>query len=425
MNGILIKKIIQFLKKVLPTSLVRTLLPFYHMLWSFLPAVFYGFPARKLIVIGVTGTKGKSTVIEMLNAIYTGSGKKVAIASTIRFAIGDQSKPNLFKMTTPGRGFMQQFLWQAKKARCTHAIMELTSESVLQYRHRFLFLNGLIVTNLQPEHIERHGSFEQYTAAKRAIVTELERSTKENRTLVVNGDIPELQPFFNAHVPYVISFKKEELQNLSVQDEALSFIYDGTHIAVPLSGEFNAINALSAIKMAQASGISVESSRKNLSTLRKISGRVEHISLGQDFLVVVDYAHTPDSLKALYQAFPEHRKICVLGNTGGGRDTWKRPIMGGIAEEACDVVILTNEDPYDENPHHIIKEMANGMKQKPHIIMDRRLAIRKAFELARRDDAVLISGKGTDPYIMGAHGNNVPWGDATVAREELSRIQKK
>lgn len=424
MSGITAKTI-SFLKKILPTSFVHALLPFYHACWAFLSALFYGFPGRKLTVIGVTGTKGKSTVIEMLATVYGATGEKVAISSTIRFAIGDESEPNLLNRTTPGRGFIQQFLKRAKNACCTYAIVELTSESALQYRHKFLFLNGLVVTNVQPEHIESHGSFEKYIAAKRLIVTELEHSAKKNRTLIINGDIPKLKSFFSAEVPNIISFTKKELQDLSQKDTSVSFIYEGVHITIPLSGSFNAMNTLATIKMANAFGIAIADSARALSHIKSVPGRVEHISLGQDFLVVVDYAHTPDSLTALYGAFPTHRKICVLGNTGGGRDIWKRPVMGSIADTQCDEVILTTEDPYDEDPRAIAKAMARGMKRKPHIIIDRRLAIRYALSLAKHGDVVLISGKGSGPYIMSAKGRKIPWSDADVTREELSRIQTK
>ena len=128
---------------------------------------------------------------------------------------------------------------------------------------------------------------------------------------------------------------------------------------------------------------------------------------------------------ALYSAFPNQRKICVLGNTGGGRDTWKRPEMGRIADEICEKVILTNEDPYDEDPRAIIDAMAQGMKRTPEIIMDRREAIRAALRAAQPGDAVLVSGKGTDPFIMGARGTKIPWSDADVVREELERLLTK
>jgi UDP-N-acetylmuramoyl-L-alanyl-D-glutamate--2,6-diaminopimelate ligase len=157
-----------------------------------------------------------------------------------------------------------------------------------------------------------------------------------------------------------------------------------------------------------------------------VKGRVEHISAGQSFDVIVDYAHTPDSLEKLYKTFISKKKVCVLGNTGGGRDTWKRPEMGRIAEEFCEVVILTNEDPYDEDPQKILSDMKAGMKKKePYVIMDRRSAIREAFVFAKKipDSMVIISGKGTDPYIMEANGKKTPWDDAEVIIEELKNFK--
>jgi UDP-N-acetylmuramoyl-L-alanyl-D-glutamate--2,6-diaminopimelate ligase len=145
----------------------------------------------------------------------------------------------------------------------------------------------------------------------------------------------------------------------------------------------------------------------------------------QDFNVIVDYAHTPDSLQKLYDVFQNTRRICVLGNTGGGRDTWKRDEMAQIAENECDQVILTNEDPYDDDPQQIINDMAGVMDTKPIIIMDRREAIAKALSLAKTGDSVLITGKGTDPYIMGPNNIKIPWDDATVTREELRKIKSR
>jgi UDP-N-acetylmuramoyl-L-alanyl-D-glutamate--2,6-diaminopimelate ligase len=182
------------------------------------------------------------------------------------------------------------------------------------------------------------------------------------------------------------------------------------------------MNALAATAAAEALGVPLEVCARALAALSHISGRAERVDAGQNFLAIVDYAHTPDSLKALYSAFHKRRKICVLGNTGGGRDTWKRPEMGQIADEACEKVILTNEDPYDEDPRAIVLAMAGGMKRTPLIIMDRRSAIRAALRAARPGDAVLITGKGTDPFIMGANGLREPWSDAAVVREELEKL---
>jgi len=400
----------------------RLLLAPYHYAWARLSALWYGFPARRLTVIGVTGTKGKSSVAEMLHAILTAAGYKTALAGTIRFVVGNESRPNLFKMTMPGRGFIQKFLTDAHAKKCTHVIIEITSEAALQFRHLNLDLDGLIVTNIQREHIESHGSFEKYVSAKLAIVDTLVHSPKRSRILVANSDIAETREFLSVPVSRAVGFSASELKNISGDERNIGFEYSGVQFSLPVAGIFNAMNALSAIKLCEALGISLTTSATALATLPPVRGRVEHIDAGQDFIAIVDYAHTPDSLQALYDAFPNRRKICVLGNTGGGRDTWKRPLMGRIADEACDKVILTNEDPYDEDPQAIVDAMASGMRRAPEIILDRRDAIRSALRAARAGDAVLISGKGTDPFIMGANGTRFPWSDTEVVSEELERL---
>ncbi|MGD0328691.1 MAG: UDP-N-acetylmuramyl-tripeptide synthetase [Minisyncoccia bacterium] len=427
----LVDRIVRVLKKIVPEPVVRPLRPAYHRALAYFMAFSYDFPARKLTVIGVTGTKGKSTVAEMLFAILREAGYKTALISTVRFAIKDDSEPNQYKMTSPGRGFIQAFMHRALKAECTHIVIEISSESVLQYRHWFLELDGLIVTNIQREHIESHGSFANYVAAKRAIVTALVRSHKRFRVLVANEDIPESRAFLSAHVSSTIGFSAHELQRVSGNEQNINFEYAGIPFSLPIPGIFNAMNALAAVKLSAVLGISLTVAAVALKKLQTVRGRVERIEAGQDFLVIVDYAHTPDSLRALYGIFTSRpadstrKLICVLGNTGGGRDTWKRPEMGRIADEECEKVILTNEDSYDEDPSEIVAAMARGMKRAPEIIMDRRMAIRAALRAAQRGDVVFITGKGTDPFIMGAHGAKIPWSDADVVREELERLLKK
>jgi len=421
----LVNLTIRILKKIVPESVVRPLRPLYHRVLSFFMAFSYDFPARKLTVIGITGTKGKSTTAEMLFSILRAAGYKTALISTIRFAIENESEPNLYKMTLQGRGFAQAFMHRALNAGCTHLIIEVTSESVLQYRHWFLELDGLIVTNIQREHIESHGSFTNYVAAKRVIVDTLVRSCKRSRVLVTNEDIPESRAFLSAHVSRAIGFSAHELKNISGDELCIDFDYSGVHFSLPLPGVFNAMNALAALKLSEAFGISLTTAATALQSLPIVRGRVERIDAGQNFAVIVDYAHTPDSLRALYGTFNKSEKIGVLGNTGGGRDKWKRNEMGCIADEECKKVILTNEDPYDEDPLSIVEAMASGMKRTPEIIMDRRDAIRAALRAARSGDVVLITGKGTDPFIMGPHGTKIPWSDADVVREELQRLLAK
>ncbi len=413
----------RFIESLLPRSVYRVLLLPYHFLWAFLSAVWYGFPAKKLTVIGITGTKGKSSVAEMLYAILTVAGHNTAIAGTIRFAVGSESKPNLYKMTVPGRGFLQRFLAKAHKKGATHAVLELTSESALQYRHLFLDLNALVFTNLQREHIESHGSFEKYFNAKFRLAKALTASAKRPRAIIANIDDDRGTRFLNIPVDAAIPFSLSDAQAVVPKDGSVSFLYKGTRFDIPHPGSMSVLNALAAVKTAEFLGVSPEVSAKALAALTRIPGRAERIEAGQDFVAVVDYAHTPDSLRALYAAYPTQRKICVLGNTGGGRDTWKRPLMGAIADETCAEVILTNEDPYDEDPMQILEEMRSGMKREPRIILDRREAIRTALSLGKHGDAVLVTGKGTDPFIMGAKGTKTPWSDAAVVREELERIR--
>jgi UDP-N-acetylmuramoyl-L-alanyl-D-glutamate--2,6-diaminopimelate ligase len=416
------KSIKAFIKSLLPRSLYRTLLAPYHMAWSFFSAVAYGFPAKKLVVIGVTGTKGKSSVSEMLGAILEEAGHTVAISSTIHFKIADKTRPNLYKMTLPGRGFIQKFLKEAVDAKCTHAIIELTSEAALQSRHLFLSLNALVFTNLEKEHIESHGSKENYFQAKFKLGKALEHSEKRPRAIIANSTSEYGKRFLTLAIEKQIPFSLADADNIGLSSDGVSFVYEGTKVSLPHPGNFSVLNALAAIKTCEFFGVPVATSAVALAALARIPGRAERIEAGQDFLAIVDYAHTPDSLQALYDAYKDKRKICVLGNTGGGRDTWKRPEMGRIADESCDEVILTDEDPYDEDPRAILDQMAKGMKRAPKIIMDRREAIHAALALAKPGDAVLITGKGTDPYIMQAHDKKLPWSDAQVVREELAKL---
>jgi UDP-N-acetylmuramoyl-L-alanyl-D-glutamate--2,6-diaminopimelate ligase len=415
-----INVLVGILKRLLPAWLIAPLLPLYHRLLSFFLALSYGFPAKKLIVIGVTGTKGKSSVSDMLYTVLHHAGMPVAVAGTIRFAIRDESKPNLYKMTMPGRGFIHDFLSRAVGKGCTHAVVELTSESVKQHRHRYLFLNALVFTNLQKEHIESHGSYENYAAAKFEIGKELAQSPKRPRAIIPNADDVEGRKYLELPVEEKLPFSYEDAKNVQLMPGRVSFTYEGVDFNLKLPGSFSVMNALAVIRAARFVGVPLTTIADALAKLERIPGRTERVEEGQDFQAVVDYAHTPDSLNALYAAYPG-RKICVLGNTGGGRDTWKRPEMGRIADEACDEVILTNEDPYDEDPEAIVKAMAEGMSKSPRIIMDRREAIRTALSLARAGDSVLITGKGTDPYIMEANDKKIPWSDSTVVREELTK----
>jgi UDP-N-acetylmuramoyl-L-alanyl-D-glutamate--2,6-diaminopimelate ligase len=422
-----LEKTLRFIERYIPKKLYRSLQPLYHYLLTLTGAIIYRFPGRKLIVIAVTGTKGKTSVAELLDAIFEKAGYTTALVSTLRFKIANTSERNMYKMTLRGRFFLQRFLRKAVTAGCTHVVVEITSEAAVQFRHKFISLNGLIFTNISPEHIESHGSFEKYVDAKLLIAKELNASTKKNTVMVTNSDDALGYRFLEtAPSATPVTFSLNEVSCESA-GKGLIISYTGMEMHSLLEGEFNCMNILAALKCAESLGVPLKTIKTGIESVSVIKGRVEHINEGQSFEVIVDYAHTPDSLSKLYQTFADNTKICVLGNTGGGRDSWKRPEMGRIADAHCDTVILTNEDPYDEDPKKILTAMAMGMKRKPIIVMDRREAIKEALRTGSQKEnaVVLITGKGTDPYIMGARGTKEPWSDERVVREELISLNKQ
>jgi len=414
------------IKKIIPESFFSWIQPTYHYTIALLSAIFYGFPSRKIKVIAVTGTKGKTSVTEIVNAILEEAGYKTALSNTIRLKVGPSSKPNLYKMSMPGRFFIQKFLRQAVNNGCGYAIMETTSQGALLHRQKFIDFDALIFTNIAPEHIEAHGSYENYIEAKLSIADTVVKSNKKPTILITNSDDPVSAKFLAKNFIKKYEYSINETKPCNVFREGFAMTYKGIMIKSPLSGEFNVLNTLAAIKFAETQDISLETIKKAIEKLNLIPGRVEKIDGGQNFTVVVDYAHTPDSLEKFYRVFKGTRRICVLGNTGGGRDVWKRDEMAKIAERECDEIILTNEDPYDDDPMQIVRDMAGAItEKKPRVIMDRREAIKLALSLASVGDSVLITGKGTDPYIMGPNNSKIPWSDAEVVREELLNLKKR
>jgi UDP-N-acetylmuramoyl-L-alanyl-D-glutamate--2,6-diaminopimelate ligase len=418
------EKLLRQTKRLVPKKLFEKLQPVYHYLIALLGALIYRFPSRKMKVIAVTGTKGKSTVVELINAMLEAAGHKTALQNTIRFKIGQRSVRNFYKMTMPGRFFIQQFLYRAAEARVDYAILEMTSEGARQFRHKFIDLDALVFTNLAPEHIESHGSYEKYLAAKLSLAALLAESPKQNTTIVANIDDKEGGKFLAVAAKRKIGYSLKDARPYELLENGLEFSAAGQKFFSALRGRFNILNILAARAVAEAEGVKDWQIKNALLKLREIPGRVQSLKTNRGFEVIVDYAHTPDSLQALYETFGNKKKICVLGNTGGGRDVWKRKIMAEIADRHCDKIILTDEDPYDEDPEKIVAEMAAAVsdRRKLTVEIDRKMAIRKAVGLAKAGEVVLITGKGTDPYIMGPDGAKAPWDDSAAVKEELERL---
>ena len=414
--------ILRTIKKIIPKRLFALGQPIYHYSLALLGAIIYRFPSKKIKVVAITGTKGKTSTVEFVNAILEEAGFVTALAGTLRFKIRNDSKPNMYKMTMPGRFFIQRFLRQAVNAKCDYAIIEMSSEAAKQYRHKFIDLDALIFTNLAPEHIESHGSYDKYLEAKLSIAHALEISPKKNKIIVANIDDKEGHKFLAIDVEKKAPYSLKDGEPIVCHDDGVKFVCEGVNIESRLPGKFNVYNMLAAISYARALGISMDSIKTGIEKVEEIKGRAQKIPNNLGIDIVVDYAHTPDSLEALYSTFSEKKMICVLGNCGGGRDKWKRKEMAQIAEKYCEEIILTDEDPYDDEPREIIEDMAKEIINKqPIVIVDRREAIAEAIKEAKQGYAVLITGKGTDPYIMRKNGTKEPWSDAKVVEEELSK----
>ena len=391
------------IKKFIPSFL----LGWYHFLLVFFGALLYRFPSRKLKVIGVTGTNGKTTVVNLTTEILEKAGYKTASLSSIKFKIADKERPNTLKMTMPGRFKLQRFLRQAVGAGCQYAILEVTSEGIKQYRHKFINFDIAVFTNLTPEHIEAHHGFENYKKAK----GKLFQTTKGIHVINIDDKNADYFLKFPADKKYTYGLNQGDINNKDIQ------------LKLRLPGDFNIYNALAATCVGLSQGVNLETCKKILEKVEGIPGRMEEVVF-QPFKVFVDYAFTPDALEKVYQTLkPKNAKmLCVLGSCGGGRDKWKRPVLGKIAAQYCDKIILTNEDPYDEDPMEIIKQVAEGAEGKAEKILDRREAIKKALKFTQTGDVVVITGKGCEPWLCVANGKKIPWDDRKVVREELKKL---
>jgi UDP-N-acetylmuramoyl-L-alanyl-D-glutamate--2,6-diaminopimelate ligase len=426
------------MKELLKNFLPQFVISFYHFILAFLGALIYGFPSKKIILIGVTGTNGKTTTTEMIAEIFEKAGKKIALLNSLRFKIGGKEEINKLRMTMPGRFFIQRFLKKAVKEGCQYAILEVTSEGIKQHRQRFLDFKVAVFTNLSPEHIEAHSSFEKYREAKGKFfqaVKEIHILNADDESVEYFSKFPAKQKiFFSTNESKIPLLRKSGMlilaENIKESEKRLNFEVEGIEFNLNLLGKFNIYNALTAISVALSQGISLKTCQKALEDFKRIPGRMEEV-ISKPFKVIVDYAFTPNALEKVYQTLAQSLShsatqslICVLGACGGGRDKWKRPVLGELAAKYCDEVIVTNEDPYDEDPWQIIEQVASGTKGKAKKILDRREAIKSALKLAKEGDIVVITGKGCEPSIV-IKGKKIPWDDRKVVREEFQKIYEK
>ena len=492
---------------------------------ALLAAFVYGNPSEKLIVVGVTGTNGKSTTVALIAKTLEAGGAKVGATSTVSFKVADKEWMNNKKMTMLGRFQLQKLLKQMVDAGCTYAVIETSSQGIEQYRHLGVNYDYAVFTNLTPEHIEAHGGFENYKRAKGRLFEHLGKKAKKHRNIkagaynsgalrrapslsgLAQGDTSVNKVIIanvdDEYADYFLSFKADKKIGFTVRKDAppsigivgaeshsappimaekgaarvdemvvagkvdvtthgTSFEVGGVKINLQLLGVFNVYNALAAVALGMEEGLSLKQIKIGLESVKGVAGRMELIDEGQPFTVIVDYAPEPASMGKLYETVQKINKsikqenttapaiypgggkgdqpsprvltgggeckriIHVLGSCGGGRDKARRPVLGRLAGKNADVVIVTNEDPYDDDPMEIINEVVAGaievgkeLDKNLFKILDRKEAIGKAISLAAAGDLVLITGKGSEQAMAVADGKLIPWDDRRVVRAWL------
>jgi UDP-N-acetylmuramoyl-L-alanyl-D-glutamate--2,6-diaminopimelate ligase len=433
------------IKKLIPERLIS----FYHLMLAALAAFYYGFPSKKMIVIGITGTKGKTSAANFIWSVLDAAGYKTGLIGTANIRIGDSEMLNKYHMTMPGRFILQELLHRMVGAGCKFAIVETTSEGIRQWRHCGIFYDIAVFTNLTPEHLEAHGgSFEKYKEAKGKMFKALYRGPHKTingreikKMIIANHD--------NLHTNYYLNFWADKkityginggefiAKNIFNTLDGIEFFVGENKYHLNILGKFNIYNALPAIVIGSIFNIPSEIIIKGLKNLKSIPGRMEKIDEGQNFLVFVDYAHEKEGMNAVLDTARDlvkengGRIVVLLGAEGGGRDKAKRPELGEIAAKKADFVVISNVDPYEDDPKEICEDIAVaaekfGKKRGENlfVIEDRREGIKKALSLARENDVVLITGKGAEQSII-IGGKRFPWDDRTVVREELNKLLKK
>lgn len=405
-----------------------------------LSSVVYGRPSSRLNVIGVTGTNGKTTTTNLITAILEKAGRNPGLIGTIHNRIGHEILP--VHHTTPEAPDLQQVMALFLRKGADYAVMEVSSHALELDRVRGTEFDVAVFTNLTQDHLDFHHSMEKYLAAKALLFQGLGRSAykKRRKFAILNADDPSCQQLAQLTRASIITYgiKNEadlRAENIAVTARGVSYTLKYTHKEIPvklkMTGMFNVYNTLAATAVGLVEGIDPEIIIQALENTAGIPGRFEKVEAGQEFTVIVDYSHTPDSLKNCLQTarqFVEGRIITVFG-CGGDRDRGKRPLMGEIAARFSDYCVVTSDNPRSEDPLAIIEDILPGVCRVAQansfeVVPDRKKAVYKAIEIAQTKDAVIIAGKGHENYqIIG--DKVISFDDREVAREAIIFYQRR
>lgn len=432
----MLEKILSFFKKLIPKNIFKLGQPVYHFLLAIIGMIVYRFPAKKMIIIGITGTKGKTSTANFIHSVLSESSEKVGLISTANIKIGEKDFANKYHMSMPGRFILQKFLRDMKNAGCKYVVIEVTSEGIKQWRHLGLFLDVAVFTNLSPEHLASHGgSFEKYRATKMRIFSK--NIFNKLKLVIVNTDDENSNYFLEVSKNKIekLNYSLGRVSNFIEDSSGTSFEFEKENYKLNILGKFNIYNALPAILLGKRYGLKTSQIKEGLLKLNLIPGRMELIEEGQDFKVIVDYAHEKLSMNSLLDSAENLKKnsignkiIIVLGGDGGGRDEQRLYDMGEAVGKKADIVIVSDSDPYFDDELILAEKIANeaekfGKKKNEDlfIILDRNEAIHKAVSIAKEGDVILLATRGS-LNTMDIKGKKVPSDDRVIAREAIQKI---
>lgn len=423
----------KLLKKLIPSSLFTKIEPIGHLLEAMLVSARYGFPARGLHVIGVTGTNGKTTTCFMIHRMLREAGYDVALMTTVAYGVNDDITPQVAHMTTVSSPLLNRRLKEFKKAGAKWVVLETTSHALAQHRVWGVPYDIAVMTNVTHEHLDYHGTFERYLDAK----AELFRLTDNRGGFgVINADDPNAEVFageIESNATYGLAKGDVQARNIDLQPDASSYqavigeiSYD---IRCNIPGEFNISNSLAAVTVGHHLGLDQAQIEQGIAGLAGVEGRMNTVDAGQDFSVIIDFAHTPDSFERLLGDLRSSTKgkLIAMFGSAGRRDEAKRWTQGEIAGKYCDELVLTEEDDRDIDGQLILNQIAEGAERSGKVrdrdmflIHDRAEAIRFAISRAHSpNDTVVLLGKGHEKTIERADGEH-EWDEAGEARNAIT-----
>lgn len=399
---------------------------------AMLAAKFYDYPTKNMSLIGVTGTNGKTTITYLLEEIFQLNKEKTGVIGTIQMKIGDESFP--IANTTPDALYLQRAFYEMKEKAVERAIMEVSSHALDLGRVYGSDFDVAIFTNLSQDHLDYHKNMDDYLRAKSLLFAQLGNSYNEDskKFAIINEDDPSRDLLKRSTAQHILTYgckhKADVMaKNIQLNAQGTSFVMEtpigSTTIHSRLIGMFNVYNMLASAAAAIASGISLQVIKEALEKTKGVSGRFEPVNAGQNYVVIVDYAHTPDSLENVLETikgFAEKNVYVVVG-CGGDRDRTKRPLMAKAALKYADHAFFTSDNPRTEDPQAILNDMVHGLdeeKDKYTVIVDRKDAIKQAIQHADEKDIILIAGKGHETYqIIGTQ--KYDFDDRKVAKEAI------